>query len=145
MGALARRRPLPLRLQRAPPRRESQDGDRLRRARPRPLRRAGDRGEADDQRQRLDLHPQQGARSTARPPRRPPPTNPLPSAAGQREGRALPADPQTRMGTRADLPLQRPPRLGTVTLAALLQPAPTPQLARRPITNQPRPQRPEAG
>jgi transposase len=45
-GALARRRPLPLRLQRAPPRRDGDDGDRLRRARPRALRRAGDRGDA---------------------------------------------------------------------------------------------------
>ena len=43
MGALTRRRPLPLRLQRAPPRRESGNRDRLRRARPRRLRRARDR------------------------------------------------------------------------------------------------------
>ena len=39
-----RRRPLPLRLQRAPPRRARRHRHRLRRARPRPLRRARDRG-----------------------------------------------------------------------------------------------------
>src|SRR6266508_2342068 len=49
------------------------------------------------------------------------------------------------MGTRADLPLERPPRRGAVTLAPLLQRAQTTQLARRPATHQPCPQRPEAG
>ena len=47
----------------------------------------------------------------------------------KREGRTLPTNPQARMGTRSDLPLQRPPRPGP----------------RRPATHQPRPQRPEAG
>ena len=63
----------------------------------------------------------------------------------KREGRALPADAQARVGARAGLPLQRPPSRGPVTLAPLLQPAQTTQLARRPVTDQPCPQRPEAG
>ena len=77
--------------------------------------------------------------------RHPSPADPTPPPPGQRQGRALPADPQTRMGARPDLPLQRPPRPGTVTLAQLLQRAQTTQLTRRPATHQPRPQRPEAG
>ena len=52
---------------------------------------------------------------------------------------------KTRVGTRPDLPLQRPPRPSTVTLAQLLQPAQTTPLARRPTTDQPCPQPPEAG
>ncbi|TMC46720.1 MAG: transposase family protein [Chloroflexi bacterium] len=70
---------------------------------------------------------------------------PIRRPAGQRQGRALPADAQTRVGAGRDLPLLRPPRPSTVTLAALLQRAQTTQLARRQITAQPCPQRPEAG
>ena len=46
----------------------------------------------------------------ARPPRHPPPADPAAPPTDQRQGRALPADPQTRMGARPDLPLKRPPR-----------------------------------
>src|SRR5438132_14281417 len=49
------------------------------------------------------------------------------------------------MGAWADLPQLRPPRTSPDTLGQLLQRAQTPQLARRPITDQSRPQRPEAG
>jgi hypothetical protein len=49
------------------------------------------------------------------------------------------------MGTGPDLPHIRASRPSTVTLAALLQPAQTAQLARGPATHQPCPQRPEAG
>jgi transposase len=84
------------------------------------------------------------ARLLARP-QHPPPADPLPPTAGQWQGRALPADAQARMGARAALPLQRPPRPGAVTLGQLLQRAQTPQLTRRPITDQSCPQRPEAG
>jgi GrpB-like predicted nucleotidyltransferase (UPF0157 family) len=41
------------------------------------------------------------------------------------------------MGTRADLPLERPPRRGAVTLAPLLQRAQTTQLARRAVPDLP--------
>jgi transposase len=93
----------------------------------------------------LDLHPQPRARPTAHQPRRPASADPAPPAAGQRQSRALPADPQTRMGTGADLPLQRPPRRRTVTLARALQHAQTAQRPRRTPTDQPRSQPPEAG
>ncbi len=73
---LTRRRPLALCLQRAPPRRTSSDRQRLPRARPRRLRQTGDRGEAADERQRLDLHPQPGTRRTTRQPRHPPSPDP---------------------------------------------------------------------
>ncbi|HEX6228139.1 MAG TPA: DDE-type integrase/transposase/recombinase, partial [Solirubrobacterales bacterium] len=49
---------------------------------------------------------------------------------------------KARTGARPDLPLQRPPRAGAVTLARLLQPAPATELARRQITDQACPQRP---
>jgi Transposase IS116/IS110/IS902 family len=61
------------------------------------------------------------------------------------QSRALPADPQTRIGTRPYLPLKRAPRPRPVTLAQPLQHPQTTQLTRRPATNQPRPQPPEAG
>jgi len=60
------------------------------------------------------------------PPRRP---------QGKRQGRALPADPQARVGARPDLPIKRPPRPSAATLAQLLQPAQTAQLTRRPATH----------
>ena len=49
------------------------------------------------------------------------PLHPATPTADQRQGRALPADAQTRMGTRPGLPLQRPPRPSPVTLARPLQ------------------------
>ena len=55
------------------------------------------------------------------------------------KGRALPADAETRVGARPGLPLVRPPRPSAVTLAQLLQRAQTAQLARRLVTDQPRP------
>ena len=78
VGALPGRRPLPLRLQRAPPRRASCDRDRLPRARPRAFRQPGDRSEAAALRQRLRLPPQPHARRAARPQRHPSPPDPDP-------------------------------------------------------------------
>jgi hypothetical protein len=49
------------------------------------------------------------------------------------------------VGARPDLPLERAPCTGPVTLASLLQRAQTAQLARWSATHQPCPQRPEAG
>jgi transposase len=71
--------------------------------------------------------------------------HPTASPADQRQGRALPANPETRVGSRPDLPLLGPPRPGPVTLAPLLQRTQTARFAWRPATDQPRPQRPEAG
>src|SRR5439155_16548360 len=88
---------------------------------------------------------QQEPRAAARRWGHPAHPDPLSAAAAQRQGRALPANAEARVGPRAELPLERTPGPGAVTLAALLQRAPTAQLARRPITDQPRPQRPEAG
>src|SRR5437667_7218642 len=131
MGALARRRPLPLRLQRASLRREGRDRHRLRRTRRRALRGARDRGEQIALRQRLRLSAQPLAARAARPPRDPASLYQAAPAADQRQGRTIPTNPQTRVGTRSDLPLLRPPRPGTVTLAQLLQRAQTAQLTRR--------------
>ena len=91
--------------------------DRLRRARPRALRRAtGSRQDdcspttpwstATTARSR-ELLARHGVRHLLIPP----------AARSQRQGRALPANPQTRMGARPDLPLLRPPRPSPVTLA----------------------------
>src|SRR5439155_8905186 len=96
-------------------------------------------------RQRLRLSAQPLAARAARPPRDPASLYQAAPAADQRQGRTIPTNPQTRVGTRSDLPLLRPPRPGTVTLAQLLQRAQTAQLTRRTPTHQPRPQRPEAG
>ncbi len=81
----------------------------------------------------------------ARHQRHPPPAHSDPPSAGQRQGRAIPANAETRVGARPHLPLQRPPRASTVTLGQPLQQAQTAQLARWPVTDQPCPQRPEAG
>src|SRR6266540_2457330 len=66
-------------------------------------------------------------------------------ATHQRQGRALPPDDGARVGLRPPLPLLSTPTRGAATLAALLQRAPTAQLARRPTADQPRSQRPWAG
>ena len=145
VGALTRRRPLPLRLQRAPPRREGGNRDRLCRARPRRLRQHGIEAKRLMSDNAWTYTRNRATRPSCSPARHPPSADPATPPPGQRQGRALPADAQTRMGTRPDLPLQRPPRPGTVTLAQLLQRAQTTQLTRRPATDQPRPQRPEAG
>src|SRR5262249_36632284 len=71
--------------------------------------------------------------------------HPATAAAEQRQGRALPADAQTRAGPRPRLPLKQPPCQSTVTLARLLQQAQTTQLTRRPAPDQTCPQPPEAG
>jgi transposase len=62
----------------------------------------------------------------------------------QRQGRALPTNPQARVGARADLqklnrPRRRPPRL-----AHPLQHHPKPQLPSQPAAHHPRSERPEA-
>src|SRR5438876_914267 len=107
------------------------DRHRLRRTRPRALRGARDRGEQIALRQRLRLSAQPLAARAARPPRDPASLYQAAPAADQRQGRTIPTNPQTRVGTRSDLPLLRPPRPGTVTLAQLLQRAQTAQLTRR--------------
>ena len=106
---------------------------------------ARDRAEAAALRQRLRLPPEPllarapaGARDRAS-------LHPAAPAPDEREGRALPADPQARVGTRPRLPLERAPRSCPVTLARLLQQAQTTQLTRQPAPDQPRPQPPEAG
>ena len=109
------------------------------------LRRARNRREAAAFRQRLRLPAQPLARRPARTARHPPPLHRASPPADQRQGRALPTDAEARVGARSDLPLQRPPRPSTVTLAGVLQRTQTTQLARRPATHQPCPQRPEAG
>jgi hypothetical protein len=96
---------------------------------------------AADERQRLNIHAEPSARRAARRTRHPPSLDPTPSPPGQRESRAVSADPQARVGARAGLLLQRP-RPGAVTLGQLLQRAQITQLVRRPATHQPRPQRP---
>ena len=91
-----------------------------------------------------DIHPQPCPGPTASPTGHPLPHHPLLPPAGQRQGRALATNTQTRMGTRPDLPLKRPPSPSPATPAPPLQPPQTPQPPRRTPTNQPRPQRPEA-
>src|SRR5207302_8040138 len=67
-----------------------------------------------------------------------PPTDP-------RQGRALPADAQARMGSRPDISLLRASRRSAVTLAASLQRAAAPLSDREPTTHQPRSEPPWAG
>ena len=67
------------------------------------------------------------------------------SPAGERESRALPPDDGQGVGVRPPLPQLSTPRRGTATLAALLQPAQTAQLAQRATADQPRSQRLWAG
>jgi transposase len=74
----------------------------------------------------------------ARQARDPPPDHAAVPATHQRQGRALPPDHGTRMGLRTQLPLTSTP--SPATLARQLQPPATPQLNRRPATNQPRSQ-----
>src|SRR3954453_22998623 len=110
MGAFTRRRPLTARLQRAPPPPACRDRDRISRARPRLLRRARDHVQTTALRQCVRLPPQPLAPRVARPPNDPPPADPDPPPTGQRQGRAIPADPETRVGAGPELPHQRPPR-----------------------------------
>ena len=146
VGALARRRPLPLRLQRAPPRRARRDGHRLRRAWPR-------RTSPSSGSSRSGCSPTTPSstattarsRELLRPHRIRAPLHPAAPAADQREGRALPADAQARVGPRPASTAPATTAPGPVTLARLLQHAQTTQLTRRPATDQPRPQPPEAG
>ena len=116
-----RRRPLPARLRRAPRRREGSDRDRLRGTRPRLLRRARDRRQAADDRQRVQptsttapsgsCSPDNGIRHL---------TNEAIPAPHQRQGRTLPPDDGPRMGLRTHLPLtsttqHRPCHTGSTT------------------------------
>jgi hypothetical protein len=71
-------------------------------------------------------------------------THPAPPAAGQRQGRAVPANTQARMSARPHLPLKRTPRRRSDTRARLLQRAQAAQLTRRATADQPCSQRPEA-
>jgi transposase len=57
--------------------------------------------------------------------------------ADQREGRGAREDAAARVGLSLRLPLERPPRPRSPWLPALVQQAPTPQLARRPTADQP--------
>jgi len=66
-------------------------------------------------------------------------------ATNKRQGRALPTNPQTRMGTRPDLPLLTPPSPSPDTLGQLLQRATPPLRTRRPPAHHPRSQPIEAG
>jgi Homeodomain-like domain len=93
---------------------------------------ARDRGQAADDRQRLDVHAQPRAARAARPPRHPPPDHPEMASAAKRQGGALPPNDGPRMGVRPARPLVSTPSGSTATLAALLQPPQTAQLARRP-------------
>jgi transposase len=117
------------------------DRHRLRRSRARFLRRARNRAETVDDRQRLELHAQQLAPAAARPARDPPPTHAKAPPAAKRESRALPPDDGPRVGIRPPLPHTSTPPRRPATLAALLQRAQTPQLTRRPTPDQPRSQR----
>src|SRR3954466_1927940 len=58
-------------------------------------------------------------------------------AAHQRQGRALPADPATRMGLRTPIRLKPSPSGLTATLAAPLQRAAHPQRPRQPPSPSP--------
>jgi transposase len=113
-------------------------------ARARLLCRTRHRAETAALRQRLRLPQKPFPKRTARAKLDPTPLHPTPPATDKREGRTLPTNLEARMGTRRDLPHKRSPSRSAVTLAPLLQHAQTAQLTRRPITHQPRPQRPEA-
>src|SRR5712691_1716366 len=145
LRARDRRRPLPARLRRTPPRRESADRDRLCRAGACLLRAARHQRQAVDDRQRLQLHQEP---PTTRAPGRagnPSPEDPALPPAHEREGRALPPDDGARVGLRPRLPLTSTAQPSAATLARALQHAPTAQLARRPTPDQPRAQRPWVG
>src|SRR5712691_1971666 len=121
LRARDRRRPLPARLRRTPPRRESADRDRLCRAGACLLRAARHQRQAVDDRQRLQLHQEP---PTTRAPGRagdPSPEDPALPPAHEREGRALPPDDGARVGLRPRLPLTSTAQPSVATLARALR------------------------
>ena len=92
-----------------------------------------------DDRRRLDLHPQPRPARAACRARHPPHRHPALHAALDGKSNAC-TRPWTAMGARPALPQQQRPKPRPETLAAPLQPPPTPQRSQRPTTHHPRSQ-----